>query len=207
MKIGISYTPPPSASQSTFEAGFGLSSVLADRWRWRMIVSRLLFKNTEFFGNRESENLYLLPAHLDLDDSTEFTDIDPVHPHPVPGDLTGPSGYRRIARGYYAWLRAMLSDEAQLPVAIPESAERQPDVAVFPNPSSGNIRLLPGPAIAGAGRVALLNSVGTIVNTFSVVFTGNEPVPIALGNLPGGSYLLKVELPGGRTVVKRLVRQ
>jgi hypothetical protein len=109
MKIAISYTPMPNARDNSFVNTFGSSSLLANRYRWQKIVSRLLFRNTTFFANRENENIYLLPIHLDLDELNEYGSTDPVHPQPDVASLTARSGYREIAKSTYAWLKYMMN--------------------------------------------------------------------------------------------------
>jgi Putative metal-binding motif/Secretion system C-terminal sorting domain len=104
-KIAICYTPPPNPSQATFSYFYKANSVISDRWRWMKIVSRLATQNTLRYGNREKDNFYLIPSHLDLNDTLEYTKIDAIHPDPVGGIISNPSGYREIAKSIYAWMR------------------------------------------------------------------------------------------------------
>jgi hypothetical protein len=104
-KIAISYTPMPNSRQAAFTNTFGSASILANKYRWQKIVSRLLFRNTQYFGGRENENIYLLPIHLDLDDVNDYGATDPVHPVVNVAVLGERSGYREIAKSTYAWLK------------------------------------------------------------------------------------------------------
>ena len=42
-KIGISYTPYPSANEQAFQLAYGANALIANRLRWRLIVSRLRY--------------------------------------------------------------------------------------------------------------------------------------------------------------------
>lgn len=104
-KIAICYTPPPHSSQATFSYFYKGFEVISDRWRWMKIVSRIATQNTLRYGNREKDNFYLIPSHLDLNDTLEYTKIDAIHPDPAGGIISNPSGYREIAKSIYAWMR------------------------------------------------------------------------------------------------------
>jgi GEVED domain len=115
-KIGITYTPMPNARQSAFTNTFGSGSILANKYRWQKIVSRLLFKNTQYFAGRENENIYLIPAHLDLDDLNDYGTSDPVHPVVSVSDLKVRSGYREIAKSTYSWIKYLENPVGTPPV-------------------------------------------------------------------------------------------
>ncbi len=104
-KIAICFSPMPNARESAFQSTYGGYPVLNDRWRWQKIISRLLFKNVERYGNREAENIYLIPEHLDLDDFAEYSPIDALHPEPFDNDINTHCGYMEIAKSIYAWIR------------------------------------------------------------------------------------------------------
>ncbi len=121
-KIAISYTPMPNSRQSAFTNTFGANSILSNRYRWQKIVSRLLFRNTQFFAGRENENIYLLPIHLDLDDVNDYGISDPVHPVVDVGNLRVRSGYREIAKSTYAWLKYIQNPSGTPPACVINSA-------------------------------------------------------------------------------------
>ncbi len=208
-KIGISYTPYPSASVESFQLAFGVSPVLSDRDRWRLIVSRLLFKNSEFFADRETENIYLLPIHLNLDDINDYSITDPIHPHPTPGgaSISGPSGYRRIARTYYSWLRYLMVGVAQ-PDSMPTtvtSAVQYTSISIFPNPATDHIVIKDLDPLDGPVQVAVFNPDGRLVLERTWPPAGFHRLEIDLGELPGGPYLLRITRSDHITVFKRLI--
>lgn len=209
-KIGIAYTPYPSASQQAFDNAYGAGSLLANRHRWRLIVSRLLFKNTEFFADREAENIYLLPTYLNLDDVNEFSPTDPVHPQPMSGNvaLDGPSGYRRIARTYYAWMRYLLVGTEEL---IPTTTS-----TVTGDSESSNFRLLPNPAtgytllesrtsLDGPARVAIFNSIGQLALEKTWYPSDSNLLKLDLTGLAAGTYFVRVIKPNRSAVLKCVI--
>lgn len=207
-KIGISYSPYPSASDQAFQLAYGAGAVIANRFRWRLITSRLLFKNTEFFANREKENIFLLPAHLDLDDVNDFHPADPIHPHPTPGGLlSGPSGYRRIARGYYAWLRYLLVGTGQpnVPTATWTADGEQDRFRIFPNPATGHTILESLEPLDDPARVSLFNSVGQLALEKAWPPALSKGLELDLAGLPDGPYFLRVTKADQRAVFKRLI--
>ncbi len=116
-KIAICLSPMPNARESTFELTFGGNPVLDNRWRWQKIISRLLFKNMERYGNREAENIFLLPEHLDLDDFADYGPINAIHPDPPDNNINTHCGYMEIAKSIYAWIRwAEFHPDASTPV-------------------------------------------------------------------------------------------
>ncbi len=104
-KIAICLSPMPNAREGTFQINFGGNPVLNNRWRWQKIISRLLFKNIERYGNREAENIFLLPEHLDLDDFADYTALDAIHPDPPDNNIDTHCGYMEIAKSIYGWIR------------------------------------------------------------------------------------------------------
>jgi hypothetical protein len=97
-KIGICMSPPPNARQSAFDLNFPGNPVLSNRWRWKKIIACLAQKQIQRYGNRESENIFLIPEYLDLDDLNEYSTTEASHPDPI-------SGYGEIAKSIYSWIR------------------------------------------------------------------------------------------------------
>ncbi|MCY7327475.1 MAG: putative metal-binding motif-containing protein, partial [Saprospiraceae bacterium] len=104
-KIAICLSPMPNAREGTFQITFGGNPVLSNRWRWQKIISRLLFKNMERYGNREEENIFLIPEQLDLDDFADYEPGDAIHPDPPDQNINTHCGYMEIAKSIYAWIR------------------------------------------------------------------------------------------------------
>ena len=115
-RIGAVLPMPPAATQDAFGANYGSSQT---RWQYRRNQHRLLERMMETFGNRETENLYLVPAWLGLDPVHGFpTEESPAHAHSETimerqnnGVHPGPSGYRQIGDSIYAWLRVLDTTE------------------------------------------------------------------------------------------------
>ncbi len=206
VKIGISTTPYPSASQQAFDLAYGLNSIMSDRLRWKLIVSRLLFKNSAFFGNRETENIYLLPAHLNLDEVNEYSLTDPLHPHPLPS-LDGPSGYRRMARTYYAWLRYLQVGTGQPDALISTQAANgeQDRFRIFPNPATSYTVIESLAPLDGPARVMLFNSIGQLALEKAWHSAHTPSLELDLAGLPSGSYFLRITNADQHAVFKRLV--
>lgn len=110
-RIGAFLPMPPAATQDAFGANYGSGQT---RWQYRRNQHRVLERMLETFGNREAENLFLLPAWLNL---------DPVHGFPshtekahartetevvrqINGVHPSAEGYRQLGDGLYAWLRS-----------------------------------------------------------------------------------------------------
>ncbi len=116
-KIGICITPPANARPNVMSTFFSMvdpNSILKDLWRWRKIIHVTRQKYIEFFGNREDENISLVPIHLGVDEINHFNDDDPIHPYPVPN---GTNGYEPIATDMYSWLKWQINK------SVPNSCE------------------------------------------------------------------------------------
>ena len=207
-KIGISNTPYPSASQPAFDYAYGVNGALSSRFRWKLIVSRLLFKNSEFFAQREAENIYLLPAHLNLDEVNEYSLTDPLHPHPGP-NLAGPSGYRRIARTYYAWLRYLMvgTTQADLSPLISSVSSASPgsDFQIFPNPTTGHAVVERSNPSDDPAQVTVFNAAGQVILEKTWAADISNRLALDLRGLPAGPYLLRIARSDQNAVFKRLI--
>jgi lysophospholipase L1-like esterase len=109
-KIGLVTTVPPSASQDAFGANYGANQT---RWQYRKNQHRLVEKMIEKYKGREAENVWIVPAYLNLDCVHNFPQIEVaanarnsqkitranngVHP--------AASGYQQIADSIYGWLQ------------------------------------------------------------------------------------------------------
>jgi lysophospholipase L1-like esterase len=109
-KIGAILPMPPAATQNAFGKNYGSSQT---RWQYRRNQHRLLERMMETFGNRENENLFLVPAWLNLDSVHGFPEEEQkAHAHSDTsimrqnnGVHPSPEGYRQIGDSVYAWLR------------------------------------------------------------------------------------------------------
>lgn len=111
-KIGAILPMPPAATQDAFGKNYGSSQT---RWQYRRNQHRLLERMMETFGNREAENLFLVPAWLNLDSVHGFPkEEQKAHAHSDTsimrqsnGVHPSPEGYRQIGDSVYAWLRSV----------------------------------------------------------------------------------------------------
>lgn len=110
-RIGAVLPMPPAASQDAFAANYGSNQT---RWQYRRNQHRLLERMMETFGSRESENVHLVPAWLNLDPVNGFPNrTEPANAHSDVevirqnnGVHPSAAGYRQIGDAIYAWLRS-----------------------------------------------------------------------------------------------------
>jgi lysophospholipase L1-like esterase len=114
-KIGLIAPVPPAASQDPFGQNYKSGQT---RWHYRRNQHRTVERMTETYGNREAENLSLIPAYVNLDCYQNYpqvtvpansrTDVtitrlnNGVHP--------AAAGYRQIGDSISSWLVAMLAE-------------------------------------------------------------------------------------------------
>lgn len=104
IRIGAQLLVPPAATQDAFGANYQSNQT---RWQYKRNQHRVVERMIESFGNRESENIFLIPSQLNLDCARNYPTADNgrqnngVHPS---GD-----GYRQIGDSVYAWLKAQLA--------------------------------------------------------------------------------------------------
>jgi len=113
-QIGLLLLPPPAASQDAFGSNYQCGQT---RWQYRRNQHRVVERLMEKFAGREAENLWLLPAHLNLDTVHNY----PTRPEPINsrneaeaarqsnGVHPAAEGYRQIADTIHAWLKYRLA--------------------------------------------------------------------------------------------------
>jgi lysophospholipase L1-like esterase len=113
-QIGLLLLTPPAATQDAFGSNYACGQT---RWQARRNQHRLVERMMAKFAGREGENLWLLPAHLNLDTVHNY----PVSTEPANarseqqvtrlanGVHPSAEGYRQIADTIYAWLSHRLS--------------------------------------------------------------------------------------------------
>ncbi|MCX6993695.1 MAG: SGNH/GDSL hydrolase family protein [Kiritimatiellaeota bacterium] len=111
-KIGIFLIPPPAATQDAFGANYQCGQT---RWQYRRnqhrVVERMLVK----YGNREKENIYLVPVYINLDTAHNYPSytrpLNARNPETVTrlGNGVHPSenGYRQMADSLYFWVKSL----------------------------------------------------------------------------------------------------
>lgn len=113
--IGVITLVPPAASQDATGVITGCGQT---RWQYRRNQHRVLERSWQAFGGREAENLFLIPAYVNL---------DCVHNYPaqvLPANARNPeklisrqnndvhptaAGYRQIADTLYCWLKGRVA--------------------------------------------------------------------------------------------------
>ena len=117
-KIGALLLVPPAATQDAFGTNYRCGQT---RWQYKRNQQRVVERMLERFGGRESENLYLVPANVNLDCVNNYPQrtaplnarTDVKGPRLANGVHPGSSGYRQIGDSVYCWLKAVLADQAQ----------------------------------------------------------------------------------------------
>ncbi len=115
-KIGVVMLVPPSASQDAFGANYRCGQT---RYQYRRNQHRVVERLIEAYSNRAAENVFLIPAHVNLDcvhnyptvtvpangrTETEVTRANNgVHP--------AAAGYRQMADSIYCWIIGSLTDQ------------------------------------------------------------------------------------------------
>jgi len=113
-KIGVITLLPPASSQDSSGAVVGCAQT---RWQYRRNVHRVIEKTTERYGEREGENLFVVPAYVNFDSVHNVPTVEvpanarndvkiirqnnDVHP--------AASGYRQLADSLYCWIKGQLA--------------------------------------------------------------------------------------------------
>jgi lysophospholipase L1-like esterase len=95
--LAVGLTTPPNSRESGFEANY---KGKYHRWGWKRIQHRLVQRMMERLGNRQKDNVYLVPTELNIDPVDGFPTDNGVHPNPV--------GYAQIGGSFYAWIKAWM---------------------------------------------------------------------------------------------------
>lgn len=94
-KLAVGLTTPPNSRQEAFTANY---KEKYPRWGWKRIQHRLVQRMLAQLGNREKDNIFLVPTELNLDPVDGYPVNNGVHPNPV--------GYAQIGVSFYSWLKA-----------------------------------------------------------------------------------------------------
>ncbi len=113
-QIGILLLVPPAASQDAFGSNYRCGQT---RWQYRRNVQRVVERQLEKFGGREAENIFIIPANVNLDCANNY----PAQSEPANsrnetkvlrqsnGVHPAATGYCQIADSIYYWLKWRLS--------------------------------------------------------------------------------------------------
>jgi lysophospholipase L1-like esterase len=115
IKIGVVLIPPPAGTQDAFGNNYGCGQT---RWQYKRNQHRLVERLMEHFGNREKENIFLVPVFINLDCLHNY----PSETVPCNAQTTQPTirqsnavhpatpGYRQIGDTIYCWMKYTLCD-------------------------------------------------------------------------------------------------
>lgn len=95
--LAVGLTTPPNARESGFEANY---KGKYHRWGWKRIQHRLVQRMMERLGNKQRDNIHLVPTELNIDPVDGYPDNNGVHPNAV--------GYAQIGASFHAWLKAWM---------------------------------------------------------------------------------------------------
>jgi lysophospholipase L1-like esterase len=102
-KLAVCLTPPPNARDGAFTANY---KGKYPRAGWLKIQSRLVRRQLEHFGDREQEQIFVVPTQLDIDVVDGYPENNAVHPNAA--------GYVRLAATLHAWLKWRLYLDAKM---------------------------------------------------------------------------------------------
>jgi lysophospholipase L1-like esterase len=104
-KIGVILPMPPAASQDAFGKNYKCGQT---RWQFKRNQHRLLERMISKYGGRESRNLYIVPAYVNLDTRDNFPKeknhlCNGVHP--------AEQGYNQIGEAVYCWIKSVCASK------------------------------------------------------------------------------------------------
>jgi lysophospholipase L1-like esterase len=99
--IGICLTTPPNISDMAFFTNY---KGAYHRYPWKQIQHAFVRRQLKHFGNREKENIFIIPTELNIDSVKGFPgNANAVHPNKT--------GYNQIAATIYCWLKWQLYEK------------------------------------------------------------------------------------------------
>ena len=117
-QIGVLLLVPPAATQDAFGANYKCGQT---RWQYRRNQHRVVEREMAEYGGGEEQNLFLIPAHVNLDTRYGFPiSRAPANAHAtdeIPRLCNGvhPSatGYYQIGDSIYCWLKSRLGERIE----------------------------------------------------------------------------------------------
>lgn len=98
--LAVGLTTPPNARESGFEANY---KGRYPRWGWKRIQHRLVQRMMERLGNRQQDNIFLVPTELNIDPVDGYPVDNGVHPNAA--------GYAQIGESFYSWIKAWMNNK------------------------------------------------------------------------------------------------
>jgi hypothetical protein len=80
------------------------------------------------------------------------------------------------------------------------------NLSIYPNPNQGNFTVTVASANRVSGTMSVLDQLGRTVKTQSIDVTGAKQIPLDLGNVSAGAYLLMITTGENRSVKQFIVR-
>jgi len=77
---------------------------------------------------------------------------------------------------------------------------------IYPNPNQGVFTVTVSSANHIAGAMSVSDQLGRVIKTQNIDVTGTKQLPIELGNLSPGAYLLEINASGNRSVKQFIVK-
>ncbi|MBU0715534.1 MAG: SGNH/GDSL hydrolase family protein [Verrucomicrobia bacterium] len=111
-KIGLFLIPPPAASQDAFGANYQCGQT---RWQYRRNQHRVVERMMAKYGNREKENIYLIPAYVNIDTVHNYPKLSaPINSRNSEkitrlnnGVHPSAEGYQQMADSLYFWVKSL----------------------------------------------------------------------------------------------------
>ena len=97
-RIGLLMPIPPNARQTGFGYNYGCSQT---RYQYKRNQHRTVERMIKKYGDKEQDNIFLIPAYINIDSVNSYPQNNGVHPLP--------KGYHQIANSVYAWLKYQLA--------------------------------------------------------------------------------------------------
>ena len=80
------------------------------------------------------------------------------------------------------------------------------DLNIYPNPNQGNFTVTVASSDRVNGTMSVIDQVGRTIKTQSIDMTGTRQIPLDLGNVSAGAYLLMITTGESRSVKQFIVR-
>jgi len=77
---------------------------------------------------------------------------------------------------------------------------------IYPNPNQGTFTVTVSSANHIFGMMSVVDQLGRIVNSQSIDVTGTKQIPLEMGNLSSGVYMLEINAGGSRSVKQFVVK-
>ncbi len=80
------------------------------------------------------------------------------------------------------------------------------DLNIFPNPNQGNFTVSISSTTTLNGTLSIVDQLGRTITTQGIEVAGTKQIPLELGNIAQGAYLLVINAEGSRSVKQFIVR-